>query len=233
MSYLNYLIDQYNIPLLTAFLLGILTSISPCPMVVNITAIAYLSKNIKSAKNTILNGLWYTFGRIISYTSIAAVVYYGASSFAVSNIFQGWGEKLLGPCLIIIGFIMLSGIKIGGKLVHGKLEAIKQKLATQGYVGSMFLGMILALAFCPYSAALFFGALMPLILSSQEKLLLAPAFGLGTGIPIIIFAFILAYSVQKIGVTFALVQKLEKILRVVIALIFILVGIYFLRFLIF
>ena len=94
MSFLNYLIYQYNIPLLTAFLLGVLTSISPCPLVVNITAIAYLSRNIKSAKNTILNGLWYTFGRIISYTAIAAVVYYGASSFAISNIFQGWGEKL-------------------------------------------------------------------------------------------------------------------------------------------
>jgi cytochrome c biogenesis protein CcdA len=232
MNFLNYLIYQYNIPLLTAFLLGVLTSISPCPLVVNITAIAYLSRNIKSAKNTILNGLWYTFGRIISYTAIAAVVYYGASSFAISNIFQGWGEKLLGPTLLFIGVVMLSGFKIGGKRMHGKLEALKQRLATQGYIGSMLLGMILALAFCPYSAALFFGALMPLILSSPEKLLLAPVFGLGTGIPIIIFAFILAYSVQKIGATFAIVQKLERILRIVVAIIFILAGIYFLRFLV-
>ncbi|HML19764.1 MAG TPA: aromatic aminobenezylarsenical efflux permease ArsG family transporter [Candidatus Dependentiae bacterium] len=230
MSFLNYLIYQYNIPLLTAFLLGVLTSISPCPLVVNITAIAYLSKNIKSAKNTILNGLWYTFGRVLSYTFIAVIVYYGVSSFSVSTIFQGWGEKLLGPVLIFIGVIMLSGIKIGGKLVHGKLEAIKQKLATQGYAGSLLLGMILALAFCPYSAALFFGALMPLILSSPEKLLLAPVFGLGTGIPIIIFAFILAYSVQKIGATFAMVQKLERLMRILVAIIFILAGVYFLRF---
>jgi threonine/homoserine/homoserine lactone efflux protein len=90
--------------------------------------------------------------------------------------------------------------------------------------------MILALAFCPYSAALFFGALIPLILSSPEKLFLAPIFGLGTGVPIITFAFILAFSVQKIGQTFAIIQKLEKILRVVVALIFILVGAYYLRF---
>ena len=230
MNYLNYLIDQYNIPLLTAFLLGILTSISPCPLIVNITAIAFLSKNIGSAKNTILNGLWYALGRIISYTLIAAAIYYGASSIVVSNIFQGWGEKLLGPILIIVGLIMLSGIKIGGKKVRGRMEAFKQKLAMQGYIGSLLLGMILALAFCPYSAALFFGALIPLILSSPEKLFLAPIFGLGTGVPIITFAFILAFSVQKIGQTFAIIQKLEKMLRVVVALIFILIGVYYLRF---
>jgi len=233
MWYLHYLIDYYNLPLLTAFVLGLLASISPCTLVANITAIAYLSKNIHSAKNTIVNGLWYALGRVISYLLLAVMIYYGASLSVVSDFFQGWGEKLLGPVLIVIGIIMLSNIKIGENNVHGKLEAFKQKLATQGYVGSMLLGMILALAFCPYSAALFFGALMPLIFNSTEKLLLAPIFGLGTGIPIIIFAVLLAYSVQKIGQAFVFIQKLEKIVHIVVALIFILVGVYLLRFLMF
>lgn len=145
----------------------------------------------------------------------------------VSNIFLGCGEKLLGPMLILVGFIMLGGINIIGKMGHGKLEAFKQKLATQGYVGSILLGMILALAFCPYSAALFFGLLVPLILSSHEKLFLAPVFGLGTGIPIVMLAFVLAYGVHKIGQTFAIMQKLEKFLRIVVALIFILIGFYY------
>ena len=229
MSYLNYLIDQYNVPLLTAFLLGFLSSISPCPLFANVTAIAYLSKNIRSAQNTILNGLWFAFGRIISYTLVATTVYYGASSIVVSNVFRGWGEKLLGPILIIVGFVMLNGISIGGKKGHGRLEAFKQKLATHGYVGSMLLGMILAFAFCPYSAALFFGVLVPLILNSPEKLFLAPVFGLGTAIPIVIFAFLLAYGVHKIGLTFTIIQKLEKFLHIAVALIFILVGLYYLR----
>ncbi len=229
MSYLNYLIDQYNIPLLTAFLLGILSSISPCPLFANITAIAYLSKNIRSAQNTILNGLWFAFGRIISYTLVATIVYYGASSIVVSNIFRGWGERLLGPILITAGCIMLTGIGIGHKNRSGKLEAFKQALATRGYTGSIFLGMILAFAFCPYSAALFFGVLIPLILSSPERLFLAPVFGLGTAIPIVIFAFLLAYGVHKIGLTFTIIQKLEKVLHVMVALIFILAGMYYLR----
>jgi hypothetical protein len=93
MDFINSLIDSYNIPILTAFLLGILTSISPCPLATNITAIAYISKEIKTIKHTLLSGLLYTLGRGISYTILASLIYFGLSSFQISNIFQGWGDK--------------------------------------------------------------------------------------------------------------------------------------------
>jgi cytochrome c biogenesis protein CcdA len=231
MEYINYLIDYYSFPLLTAFLLGILTSISPCPLVINITAIAYLSKTIKSTKNTLFNGLFYTLGRMVSYTLLAVAVYYGVSAFQLARIFQGWGEKLVGPILIAIGVAMLSGIKLGGVGLQSKFEGVKHRLAAQGYAGSFALGMLLALAFCPYSGALFFGALMPLIFSSPEHLLLAPIFALGTGIPVLIFALLLAYSLQKMGTAFLGIQKVEKVLRTLVAVIFIVAGIYYVRFL--
>ena len=106
MEFINSLLDAYNIPFLTVFLLGILTSISPCPLATNITAIAYISKDLKTTKNTLLNGLYYTLGRGISYTLLATVIYFGLSSFQVSQIFQGWGDKVLGPILILIGLVM-------------------------------------------------------------------------------------------------------------------------------
>ena len=232
MDFINILIDSYNIPLLTAFLLGLLTSISPCPLATNITAIAYISKEIKTAKHTLLNGIFYTLGRGASYTILATLIYFGLSSFQVSNIFQGWGDKVLGPVLIIIGLIMFGIIKINFGRGGEKIEKIKIWLAQKGFIGSFLLGMLFALAFCPYSGVLFFGAFIPLVLKSAEGLLLPPIFAFGTGLPVIIFSFIIAFAVQKLGQVFQIMQKIEKVMRYSVATIFLLAGIYYLRFLI-
>ncbi|MFA6171109.1 MAG: aromatic aminobenezylarsenical efflux permease ArsG family transporter [Patescibacteria group bacterium] len=232
MDFISALIDNYNIPLLTAFLLGILTSISPCPLATNITAIAYISKEIKTIKNTLLNGLFYTFGRGVSYTLLATLIYFGISSFSISSIFQGWGDKILGVALIIISLIMFGVIKINIGLKNKKFDEIKEWLSKKGYIGSMLLGMLFALVFCPYSGVLFFSVLIPLVLSSAESLLLPPIFALGTGLPVIVFSLFLAFSVNKIGKMFNALQKIEKVMRYAIASIFMLAGIYYLQYLI-
>lgn len=213
MDIINNLIDTYNIPLLTAFLVGILTSISPCPLATNITAIAFISKEIKTVKHTLLNGLFYTLGRGISYTALATLMYLGLSSFQVSSIFQGWGDKVLGPILIVIGLIMFDVIKINVNTKNEKLEKLKIWVASKGYLGALLLGMLFALAFCPYSGVLFFGVLTPLILNSSEGLLLPPLFALGTGLPVIIFSFVIAFSVGKISQAMLIVSKVEKVSR--------------------
>ncbi len=232
MDLINALIDNYNIPLLTAFLLGILTSISPCPLATNITAIAYISKEIKTIKNTLLNGLFYTLGRGVSYTLLAILIYFGLSSFQISRIFQGWGDKVLGPVLIIIGLIMFGVIKIKINGSNEKIEKIKIWLSNQGYIGSFLLGTLFALAFCPYSGVLFFGALIPLVLKSTESLILPPIFALGTGLPVIIFSFLIAFSMQKVSKAFQIVQKVEKVMRYTVASIFLIAGIYYLQYLV-
>jgi cytochrome c-type biogenesis protein len=232
MDYINFLIDNYNIPILTAFLLGVLTSISPCPLATNITAIAYISKEIKTAKYTLLNGISYTLGRGASYTILATLIYFGLSAFQISSIFQGWGDKVLGPVLIIIGLIMFGVIKINFSKDGEKIEKIKIWLAQKGFIGSFLLGMLFALAFCPYSGVLFFGALIPLVLKSAESLLLPPIFALGTGLPVIIFAVLIAFSMQAVGKAFSAVQKIEKWLRYGVASIFILTGIYYTQYLV-
>lgn len=231
-NFINILIDNYNIPLLTAFLLGILTSISPCPLATNITAIAYISKEIKTVKNTLLNGLFYTLGRGISYTLLATLIYFGLSSFQISGIFQGWGDKILGPILIAIGLIMFGIIKINIGTKNEKIEKLKEWLASKGYIGSLLLGVLFALAFCPYSGVLFFGVLIPLVLRSPESLLLPPLFALGTGLPVIIFSFLIAFSVQKVSQAFQIAQKVEKVMRYVVALVFLIVGVYYTQYLV-
>ena len=232
MEIINSLIDNYNLPILTAFLLGMLTSISPCPLATNITAIAYISKEIKTAKNTLFNGIFYTLGRGASYTVLATLIYFGLSSFQISSIFQGWGDKILGPVLIIIGLIMFGIIKINFGKGGEKIEKIKLWLSQKGFFGSFLLGMLFALAFCPYSGVLFFGALIPLVLKSAESLILPPIFALGTGLPVILFSFIIAFAVQKLGRVFQIMQKIEKIMRYSVATIFIIAGAYYTQYLI-
>jgi cytochrome c biogenesis protein CcdA len=232
MEFINSLIDNYNIPVLSAFLLGILTSISPCPLATNITAVAFISKDIKTPKYTILSGLFYTLGRGISYTLLTMLIYFGISSFFVSGIFQGWGDKILGPVLIIIGLVMLDVIKINLKNNNQIIEKTKLWLAKKGYLGSLVLGMLFAFAFCPYSGVLFFGVLIPLVIKSHSGLLLAPVFALGTGLPVIIFSVLIAFSMRIVGKAFNIVQKVEKYFRLLVVFIFILVGFYYLQFLI-
>lgn len=228
---INYLIDSYQIPLLTAFLLGVLTSISPCPLATNITAIAYISKDIKDNKKSLLNGLFYTIGRGLSYMIIASLIYFGFSEFNISKFFQGWGDKILGPILILIAFFMLGLFKINFKIGGEGIEKIKLWLSNKGYFGSLLLGILFALAFCPYSGVLFFEALIPLTLKSSSGLFIPILFALGTGLPVIIFSFLISFSAQKISNIFKATQKLEIVMKNLIAIIFLITGIYYLRYL--
>jgi len=232
MEFLNTLIDQYNFPLLSAFILGVMTSISPCPLATNITAIAYISKDIKTPKYTLISGLMYTLGRAISYTLLATLIYFGLSTFAIASIFQGWGDKVLGIVLILISLTMFGVIKINLGSKSEKVEKIKEWLASKGYLGALLLGMLFALAFCPYSGVLFFGILTPLVLKSTGGLLLPPLFAIGTGLPVIIFSFILAFGVGKVGKVYNAMAKIEKVMRYGVATIFMITGIYYLQYLI-
>lgn len=230
MEIINFFIDNYNLPVLTAFLLGILTAISPCPLATNITAIAYISKEIKRPETTVISGLAYTLGRAITYTLLAVLLFFGLSAFELSKIFLGWGNKILGPILILIGLVMLNVIKINFGGQNKNFEKLKIWLAQKGYFGSMLLGGFFALAFCPYSAVLFFGALMPVVLSSNGGLLLPIIFAIGSGLPVIFFSIIIAYSLQKMGKVFSILSRIEKWLRFIVASIFILIGFYYLKF---
>lgn len=232
MDIINSLIDSNNLPILTALLIGLLTSISPCPLATNITAIAFISREIKTPRQTLYKGLYYTLGRGISYTTLATLIYVGFSSFQVARIFQGWGDKFLGPILIVSGLIMLDVINIQVGMHNEKVERLKVWLASKGYLGALLLGMLFALAFCPYSGVLFFGVLIPLILKSGEGILLAPFFALGTAIPVIIFSFLISFSVKKMGQAFSFVSKIEKISRYFVASIFIVTGIYYMQYLV-
>jgi sulfite exporter TauE/SafE len=226
MDFLTSLLESNTTPWISALVLGLMTAISPCPLATNITAIGFISKDIENRNRVFLNGLLYTLGRAITYTSIALVIYLGADQFMFSGFFQRYGEKFLGPLLIIIGIFMLGIIKINFPGM-GKLTARMENKSSWNYFDAIVLGIVFALAFCPYSGVLYFGMLVPMTVSSASGLYLPIIFAIATGIPVIIFAWVLAYTVSGIGNVYNKVKTFEIWFRRVIAVLFILVGVYY------
>ena len=226
MDFLTNLLDNSTMPWISAFVLGLMTAISPCPLATNITAVGFISKDIKDRNRVFVNGLLYTLGRAISYTVIALVIYFGADQFKFSGFFQIYGEKILGPLLIIIGLFMLDIIKIKFPGISGLTSKMETK-TKWGTLDAILLGMVFALAFCPYSGVLYFGMLIPMTVASSSGLYLPVVFALATGIPVIIFAWILAYTISGIGGVYNKVRTFEIWFRRVIAVLLILVGIYY------
>lgn len=203
-----------------------MTAISPCPLATNITAIGYISKDINSKNQVFLNGLIYTLGRAISYTTIGLIFFFGASQFEFSSFFQTWGEKILGPLMILIGLFMLGVIRLkipGIAFLTEKMENRKNK----GFWDVLLLGMVFALAFCPYSGVLYFGMLIPMTISSASGLYLPMVFAVATGIPVIIFAWLIAFSLGSIGNMYNKMKSFEIWFRRVVAIVFIGVGVYY------
>ena len=217
-----------SIPIVAAFFIGLMTAISPCPLATNITAIAYASKRIDSNKHTLLVGFLYTFGRMFTYVLLASsIVWFGLNSQVVSLFLQKYGERILGPLLLIIGVIMLDIVKLKFVQRRGKLNKLKEKLANKGFLGSFLLGVVFALAFCPFSAVLFFGMLIPLAIRVGDGLIIPAVFAFATGLPVIIFSIMLVKSVSKLGKIMKKVQTFELWMRKIVAIIFIATGIYY------
>lgn len=225
-DFLTSLLESNSAPWISALVLGLMTAISPCPLATNITAIGFISKDIENRNRVFLNGLLYMLGRAITYTSIALIIYLGADQFRFSRFFQRYGEKFLGPLLIIIGIFMLGLIKINFPGL-GKLSSRMENKSSWNYIDAILLGIVFALAFCPYSGVLYFGMLVPMTVTSTSGLYLPVIFAIATGIPVVIFAWLLAYTVSGIGQVYHKVKTFEIWFRRIIAVLFILVGIYY------
>lgn len=226
MEFLQTILEQSEYAFLSAFILGLMTAVSPCPLATNISAIGFIGRDIEDRKRVFHNGLFYTLGRAVSYTALAVVLYFGASQMHISQIFQGWGERLLGPVLLLIGIFMLD-------LVHISLPAFSSlserlgRMAKESYWGSFLLGAVFALAFCPYSGVLYFGMLIPMTVASASGLYLPVIFAVATGLPVVLFAWMLAYAVNNVGKLHTGIRRFEYWFRRGVGAVFIVAGLYY------
>ena len=225
---LGSILSGSSIPVVTALLLGLITAIAPCPMATNITAVAYITRNLTDRKSAVITGSLYTLGRMFSYSLLGILIITAGLEIPwVAGTVQSVGEKVLGPLLIVVGLLMLfiDRLALGRGWVN--LATIGNKVANWGMLGGFLLGVIFALAFCPYSAVLFFGALIPVALKSTGGAALPAVFAIGTGLPVLVFGTLLSAGVAGVANWLNAITRVERIIRIIVSVIFIGVGIYY------
>lgn len=229
MNWLQTLLDNSTTPVLTAFLLGLLTALSPCPLATNIAAISFIGKDIENRHRIFLNGLLYTLGRVLAYTILGMVLIMilkeGSSMFGIQKTIGTFGEQIIGPLLGLIGLFMLFGDKLN--LPQTGFGGNAEVLASKGSWGALLIGILFALAFCPTSGVFYFGILIPMSATTAGGYLLPTVFAIATSIPVIIVAWILAFSIQQISRFYDSMKILQKWMSRIVGIVFILSGIYY------
>ena len=229
MEWFQSLLDSSTTPAVTAFLLGLLTALSPCPLATNIAAIGYIGKRIGNRKGVFLRGLLYVLGRTIAYTLLGvvliAVLRSGASVFGIQNFIATYGEMALPPTLLLIGLFMLFGNRIN--LPSFGFGGKGDWLARQGGAGALLLGVLFALTFCPTSGVFYFGMLIPMSASTTMGYMLPIFFAVATALPVLVVAWILAFSAGQIGTAYGKMQTMQKWLNITVGVLFIAIGIYY------
>ena len=211
----------------SAIWLGILTSISPCPLATNIAAISFIGRRIDKPRAAVATGLLYTVGRTAAYMSLAALLVAGLlSAPVVSNFLQKHMNKILGPLLILVGmvFVGLIEFKVKGSDLGARLG---KRVETWGIWSGLALGAVFALSFCPGSAALFFGSLIPLAVKYESAFVLPTLYGAGTALPVLAFAILIVVSTRAVAQTYDRIRQFEWWARRITGALFIGIGIYF------
>lgn len=229
MEWLQSLLDSGTTPAITAFLLGLLTAISPCPLATNIAAIGFIGKNIESRKVIFRNGLLYTLGRIVAYTLLGAVLIAvleeGASLFGIQKFIARYGEMIIGPALLLIGLFLLFGDRLS--LPSFGFKGNGERLVGHGGWGALLFGVLFALAFCPTSGVLYFGMLIPMSATTTAGYLLPVLFAIATALPVLAVAWVLAFSAQRIGEMYGKIQTVQKWLNTVVGILFLAIGVFY------
>lgn len=211
----------------TALWLGLLTSVSPCPLASNIAAISYIGKGIANPRRVLAAGALYTLGRVLAYALLGSLLVASlASVVSVSNSLQRYMNQLLGPVLILAGLFLLELLNWRSR-GGGISESLQRRADRWGLWGAVALGALFALSFCPVSAALFFGSLIPLAMRSGGSLIMPSIYGVGTGVPVLVFALLVAFGAQALSEAFSRITRLELWARRVTGVVFILVGVYY------
>ena len=228
-QFVNSLLDNCNLPVLTAFLLGILTSVSPCTCTTNGMVLGDLGRDMSGGRRVFANGLFYTLGRIVSYTVLGLicipVLKKGASTFFVQSLVSDYGGYILAPTLIVYGVFLL----LGSKFPFGKFgfRASESSKRLRGSFGAFVLGLLFALAFCPISGVFYFGMLLPMAALEPGGYLYPVVFAVASGILVVLIAWIVAFGMSSLGRFYNRVNQFQKWLNLIVAVAFILAGIYY------
>ena len=211
----------------SALWLGVLTSVSPCPLATNVAAMSFVGRRLASPRAVLASGLLYTLGRALTYAVLGGLLVASLlNAPVVSSLLQKYMNKLVGPLLIVVGVFLLELVSLPrGR--GGVAETLQGRVERAGVWGAGLLGVVFALTFCPVSAALFFGSLLPLAVKQQSSVLLPLVFGVGTAVPVLAFALLIAGGATSLGRVFDQVARVERRARQATGVLFVVIGVYF------
>lgn len=214
------------LPLLTALWLGILTSLSPCPLATNIAAVGWLAGAGATPGRTLGAGLMYSLGRALAYSFLGGLLTASLlTAVGTARFLQYDLNRVLGPVLIVAGMVLLELLPI--RLPAFDLESRGRRIVLHGRgLGALLLGALFALSFCPVSAALFFGSLLPLATAEASPWLLPAVYGVGTALPVLALAALLAFGARWLGQAFRKAEVVEQIVRRITGVLFVGAGLY-------
>jgi cytochrome c biogenesis protein CcdA len=219
--------NEFALAIASAFWFGMLTSISPCPLATNIAAISFVGRRVDSPRQVFAAGLLYTSGRSLAYLALASLLVSSMlSAPLLAHALQKYMNRALGPILILVGLVLLEVISFNLP-GSGFGDRVQKKAESMGVWGAGLLGILFALSFCPTSAALFFGSLLPLALHQGSGVMLPGVYGLATGLPVLLFAVLIALGANKVGQAFNRIQAFERWARRITGALFVLIGVYY------
>lgn len=194
----------------TALWLGVLTSVSPCPLATNIAATTVLARRLGNSRRAAAGVLAYTLGRVGAYALLTAILFLGLASMpALSAFLRQEVLPLVGPILVLAGMAVLGWLPLPFDWKLGSADAT-ERISKWGIAGEFALGGLFALSFCPVSAALFFGSLIPLAASSPLSIFTVILYGIGTALPVGVISLLAIFSVEKAGRIIKRVQQLQR-----------------------
>ena len=226
-AWLEGAIATAEAPFIAAFLIGLLASVGPCPLATNVTALGYMARQFSDRRAVAISAVSYVLGRTVAYGLVGLVILAaGAQVAAIARPLQDIGEIVLGPVLILVGLVLLDVIRPELELGGGVMTRLRSRIPNRPGSGAFLLGFLFALAFCPYSAALYFGVLIPLALGASGGLTLPLVFGVGTGVPVLVLGLPLALGLGWAATGFRVATRLERLVRQAVGYLFVAAGAY-------
>lgn len=214
------------LPVVTALWLGVLSSISPCPLATNLAALSFIAQQVARPGVVMIWRFLYTLGRVLAYTIVAVIVVSGLfNAPSLSYFLQNQFHRLVGPLLIVVGAVLLDMVSLPVPSYRLGLWSM-ERMSPGGGFSALLLGFVFALTFCPVSAALFFGALIPLCLKSVVFYVYPPLFGLGTAIPVVVLAVLIGRGVEAAGNWLGKLSRVERVFRGITGVLFVSIGVY-------
>lgn len=228
-QFINSLVESSQLPFVTAFLLGLLISVNPCTFTTNVMVLGFMAKDVEGgSRRMFLKGIAYTIGRIVSYTVLGCIcipiIRKGASTFNIQSWMANFGGYILAPTLIVFGIFLLIGDKIPFKFGFHASESDKER---KGIIGAFVLGLLFAMAFCPVSGIIYFGMVLPMASATALGIFYLILFAIASGILVLLLAWVIAFGMSSLGKFYNQVQTFQKWLNRVVAVAFILAGIYY------